>query len=557
MRLVSLALILCFTSVLAAAETWVREPFVVIEGQTVRALVPKRAASAIEPYVRRADQLYPLLAKDADYEIKGPLWLWIGRDSDQHNGFSTVVPFPIVQIELSKARPEQRIFAGGDDFERTLIHELTHHIANDRNRGFRRGLEYIFGRVLPNDPLSMLIAYLSLPPHIFQPRFWHEGTSVWSETTYAPKDTVWAGRGRDSLTHMIWRMDAADEAIPEVGDWKISYRKWPYGGQAYVYGTAYLRYLSGAYAIDIWQLLEHQSRKWPFVFTNGSTNLYGKSHEILLQEARAALLTEQQAQLERLRQQPLTELTRLTPEDAFAGAPVWNSDGSITLALNRSHHQARIYTVDASGALDKHWAPGHFDPALRSRDGYVVYNSYDYRIRASTMLTSPDGSRRELKTQGLQPDLVVEGNQITIATVALNDSLQQRLRIERFINGDSAGLLTTPPQQGDASWSPTWRPGSDDLLWVETDPSGSRLILGQGEQRREFLHLAGRIMHPVWDQAGTEIYFAADHTGVANGYRLSLSGNQVALKQITHVIGGVIAVVQSQDGSELALNNHD
>ena len=157
---------------------WVREAHVVIDGGSVRAIVPKRVADQIDPVVRRADQIYRQLAADAGYEITTPLWLWFGADTDLHNGFSTVIPFPLVQVELAPALPEQRIFGGGGDTERTLVHEFAHHIANDRNRGFRNVLESIFGRVLPNDLFSTLVVYLSWPPHVFQPAFWQEGFAV-------------------------------------------------------------------------------------------------------------------------------------------------------------------------------------------------------------------------------------------------------------------------------------------------------------------------------------------------------------------------------------------
>lgn len=557
-RVILLFLLLLGGATLALpAASWTREEFVVIEGETVRALVPRRVADAAQPLVRRADALYPQLAADAGYRIRRPLWLWFGRDTDLHNGFSSVVPYPIIQVELAYARPSQRIFAGGRDIERTLIHELTHHISNDRNHGIRRVLESVFGRILPSDPISLALAYLSLPAPVFQPAFWQEGTAVWAESTYLGEDTVWAGRGRDPLTHMIWRLDAAADAIPPVGDWRLSYRAWPYGGRAYVYGTAYLRHLVGQHRVDVWDAIAAQGRQWPFLFADGAEAIFGQPHTSLLRRARAALQEEQEALITRLRAQPLTELERLTPRDAGAGAPAWGGDGRVHLALDRQRHRPRIHRLDADGTLQTTALPGHFDPSLRAHRGHLITTAYDHRRRAGSLVVSPDGTQHRLATRGIQPDLRIDDDTWVVATTAQDDDLRQSLRIEAFRGERSLGLRPAPPVQGDAAWSPTWQPDSDALLWVETDADGSRLVLGDAGRRRVLLQVPGRILHPCWDRDGTMIYFAADHSGVGNAYRLDLRGAQPVLRQITHVLGGVIACVPSPDGRRLALIDHD
>ena len=129
------------------------------------------------------------MAQRAGYVITRPLRVLLSSNLDEHNGFSTVIPFPLVQVELAPARPRSGIFDGGDYLERTLTHEFAHHLSNDRNHGFRGVLESIFGRVLPSEPLSLLLFYLSTPAHITMPSFWHEGLAQWAETAYAPPGT--------------------------------------------------------------------------------------------------------------------------------------------------------------------------------------------------------------------------------------------------------------------------------------------------------------------------------------------------------------------------------
>ena len=53
-------------------------------------------------------------------------------------------------------------------------------------------------------------------------------------------------------------------------------------------------------------------------------------------------------------------------------------------------------------------------------------------------------------------------------------------------------------------------------------------------------------------------YYCADHTGVANAYRVSFAnGGAVTIIPLTNMIGGVLACVPSPDGKTLALVDHD
>jgi hypothetical protein len=216
----------------------------VIDTPHLHALVPADQVELLRPKIQRADAIYAHLAADAGYTISKPLTLWVSDDAETHNGFSTTVPVPLFEIELAPSLPRSGIFSGEDEFERTITHEFTHHISNDRVYGLQRVTGSIFGRVFPVDYLSLVVAYFTVPPHVTMPLFWHEGLAQWAETAYADPSSPWAGRGRDSLTHMMWRLDAAAGAIPEAGDWRATYVRWPYGNRVYLYGVAYTRWLA-------------------------------------------------------------------------------------------------------------------------------------------------------------------------------------------------------------------------------------------------------------------------------------------------------------------------
>ncbi len=569
----------------------------VIDTPHLHALVPAEAAEALKPRIARADVIYAAMARDAGY-LPRRLTLLVTDDVDSHNGFSTVTPLPIINVQLAPALQPSSLFTGHDEFERTLVHELAHHISNDRDpNGFRRTLSNIFGRILPNDPLSLAVAYLSTPAHQTMPSFWHEGCAQWAETEYAT-GPVWAGRGRDSLTHMVWRLDAAAGAIPPPGDWRLSYYEWPFGSRSYLYGVAYTRYLAGAVdRASIWQLVERQQHRWPFAFNGGPDPLLGKDHLTLISEARSALLGEQQRALATLKTQPITDAKRLTPVNATVAAPAWLPDGRLFAAYNSPYGDPEFVTVDAAGSKRSAgydaWMMG---PARSLGDGTLVFSdaalTTDPWNRSRVSIVTPHGYRVRLDHERLlQPDVRRTASPATRISVSppnyqcaaiqlQSDGTHDLVLCQAVITdrwwgfGDQTDLpLTRLPAQG-RPWSPAFRPMSDELVWVETDAAGSRLVMAAIEEaagndliggaaaaptlgaRVVLVSTTGRILQPTWSADGKHLYFCADHSGVANAYRLDPT-KPGELTAITNTIGGVLACVPSPDGKELAIVDHD
>lgn len=551
--------------------------FRVIDTPHLRAYVPARQAEALKPLVARAETIFVAMAAQSGYRPRGRLNLLLSDGTDLHNGFSTVIPLNLVEVDLAPAPPVSGIFDGVDHVERTLIHEFAHHISNDRNHGFRGGLETVFGRILPNDPLSLLAWYLSTPAHVTMPSFWHEGVAQWAETVYADPASPWAGRGRDPLTHLVWRLDAAHGGIPPVGDWRLSNPRWPFGNAAYLYGIAYTRYLDAAYGAqaNVWSLVDVQARQWAFSFTDGPDLLLGKDHRVLLAEARAALQAEQEIQLARIRAKPVTATTRLTPAEGVVGAPAWTRDGKLFFPWNGKYERPTYATVDAHGDVDgafrTAWAMG---PARSLPDGTLIYAEipgtvYSW-VRSRVVIVPPDRSALTLAGERLiQPDLQRRWSGATtrswrVAAVRLAGAGRQELVLGEATLRDGAvdTLDQEPwsvlPTQGRA-WSPAFRPWRDEVAWVETDASGSRLVLApfaNPERRTVLAEVRGRILHPAWNPDGTELFFCADHSGVPNAYVVA-ADQPGRLTAVTNTIGGIVACVPSPDGRELALVEHD
>ncbi len=562
--------------------------FTVIDSTHIHAMVPAGEAEALRPFVARADVIYVAMAKDAGYLIRKRLNILLTDDAETHNGYSTVTPFPLINIILAPATQDSTIFTGWGELERTFTHEVTHHMSNDRSYGFRHVLEEIFGRIVPDEPLSVLFAYLSTPAHQTMPTFWHEGCAQWAETVYAPQNQIWQGRGKDSLTHMVWRLAAASpEGMPQPPDWRITYQRWPYGTQTYVWGLAYLRYLDGAYRsrATIWQLINAQEHRWAFMFNGGPEDILGKSHEELIAEARAALMREQVMQLAKLRTQPVTATTRLTPVDARVAAPAWTKDGDLFAALAEESTGEPEYAVvhrkdgglwariqawrhHSFATIDYTGYAAHGLGAARSLpDGTLVFSAVpnfdDGYARTRVHIVTPAGDDLGLDARRvLQPDVAHDHDGWLVTAMHLLPAAHQEIVVISVdAKGDHEVMKTYPTR--DIPWSPEFRQVSAgpvrELSWVETDPQGSRLVLAPldaPDQRTVLATVAGRIIHPAWTADGSRVFFCADHTGVCNAWCVDAAKPGVLLP-VTNVIGGIIACVPSPDGKELALIDHD
>ena len=535
--------------------------YAVIDAVHLRAYVPATIATDLAPTVRLADDLYGLLIRRCGRPPDHRLVLVLDDRGDLHNGFNVQVPYPLVSLNLASPRPEDLVFTGPAYLERTLLHEFTHQLANDRNHGVRGVLEQIVGRVIPADPLSLLVFYLSTPAHQTMPAFWQEGLAQWVETVCSDPASPWSGRGRDPLVHMHYRLDALAGSVPEVGDWRLTHEVWPYGNQAYLYGLAYARHLAAA-GCDLWELVDHQARRWPFFFNGAPKPLLGASHARLISQARAALVAEQVRQIAALRSQPVTTARRLTPGDHQVGAPAWLPDGRLACALAGPRRTARIVLVDDAGNIERTGLPGHAAFGVRSLiDGSLLYHDLDRHGAVTARWRDAAGSDHPLGAHLLQSDAQVVGTGARLAAIRFHRIGRQDLVIAEGADPGHPGVWTTLAVEGQP-WSPAWRPGHRQLAWVEAVREGSRLVLAdpsRPEARRELVSVRGRILHPAWSADGRRLFYGADHTGVANAWCIEIGDDGVAAeaRPVTNTLGGVISCVPSPDGTSLAIVDHD
>ncbi|MGA1867233.1 MAG: hypothetical protein ACMUJM_01680 [bacterium] len=546
----------------------------VIEGKHITATVPSDAVEILRPQIAQLDEIFAFMCQEAGYTPKKKLVVIISDEHDILNGWATYLPRPVVELNLSPGSYGAFFFPIDRRLELIAIHEFTHILNMEPNYGMRGLLEDIFGRIIPNDALSLLLFYFSTPPQATMPTFWLEGMAQWAETKYSPPYSIWGGRGRDTYTHMIWRLDAAEGKIPEVDEWRSSYIHWPEGSMPYNYGLAYTRYLDSVYGdkASVWDLALNQAKNWPFFFREGSLPLLPKNHAVLIEEARSTLLEEQEDILRQLNAVPPTPVRRLTPIDHKFGPPAWTSDDRLFASAYRPYASRNRYVyIDKDGNLEASNLPAYEITAVRRSPGGSLVTSNliktpQARLRSRISIVRPSGTTINLGLRLAQPDLSehIFGDADGLMALHFTSGGGQELCVYRF-DGENLVHMYTLPSQG-IPWSPTFRPKGNrplqEIAWVETDEQSSQLVLAPLDDlshRKVLISLRGRIIHPCWNSDGSELFYCSDVTGVSNAYRLKVSqeGTPLAAMPVTHTIGGIHACVPSPDSKELAIIDHD
>ncbi len=411
----------------------------------------------IRKRIDRLDKIYAFMFKEAGYTPKRKLVLKLIDEVDYFNGSATVIPRPVVEIFLSHGSYANELIDSDRRIELIAIHEFTHILNMELSFGARYIFQKILGRVMPDDPFSMLMFYLTCPSQMTMPGFWLEGTAQWAETEYSPKDSIWSGRGRNSLVHMIWRLDAYADEIPKKKDWRSSYIHWPGGAMPYNYGLAYTRYLHSAYGkrASIWELAYNQARNWPWVFNRGTYFDLSKKHDVLIEEARKALKKEQIENINILKQSPLTSLKRTTPVDFEFGAPAWTKDGRLFASCYQPYAKTQKYVfIDKDGKIKNSDISSYeITGTRRSPKGTLVTSNLirtiKDRYRSQVIVIRSSGKIIKSGLRMIHPDLAenVFTGYDGIAAVRFTGGGEHELRLYKIVD-DHLELIKTVPAEG-------------------------------------------------------------------------------------------------------------
>jgi len=444
-----------------------------------------------------------------------------------------------------------------EDWMRMLaFHEYTHLVSMDNTSGaVWEGLRYAIGDILlPNAawPLWML-----------------EGLAIYAETRFSR-----SGRGRSPYYEMILRaqveenkLDTSSAATLDMLD--PANPNYPAGSTPYFYGYQLLNRAAGEYGKNaitktgtadghdqlgsgddvLGVMTDRSGARVPFFINGNIENITGKDWYAFWDEWVAETRSRAARDLERIKSQPLTPLSRITAKDYESLGPAVSPDGKwlaytasskdrrtgLVLKNLKTGEQKRICDKTMSGQLA-------FTPdsrklvfsTLRQASQYYTFSVLGMIDVESGALDWIDGSERTK-----DPDVSGDGRHI-----AFSFSEKSSAGIAIAPLGNSSGPALGPIRKifeasgGDRASAPRFSPdgkrlvfslhrngsNSEDLMEVPVEGGAARALVRDGAYNR----------FPAFGREG-QLFFVSDASSVDNVYRLDASGP----RQVTNVTTGI------------------
>lgn len=249
-----------------------------------------------------------------NYELTEPVSVIMSDFGDFANGGASAVPNNIILMGIAPFHYAYETNPANERINVLMNHELVHIIAQDKPNSSDRFFRSIFaGKVYPDkdNPVSMLYSYLTAP-RIFAPRWYHEGIAEHMATWMSGG----IGRVMGAYDEMMFRTMVRDSAYiyDAVGlESEGTTADFQVGANSYMYGTRFMSYLSLQYGPET--LLDWVSR------SNGSKAFYASQFKNVYDNSLDDEWSDwiewernwQQNNLERIRQNPVTEREVLSP----------------------------------------------------------------------------------------------------------------------------------------------------------------------------------------------------------------------------------------------------
>ena len=516
------------------------EHFVITFPRHLEGEVVERAAAS-------AERAWTLLSERF---VEGPeerVQLLLTDHADVANGFATPVPFNRITIFVSPPMDGTNISHFDDWLELVITHELVHTFHIDLTGTIGGVLRTVFGRVPGSWPVF---------PSAATPTWFVEGLA-----TYYESRLTGAGRVKGTWHDMVLRTAALEGALGSVDRVSGSSPVWPHGSRPYIYGSAFLQYVSERYGEDvIGDFAEAAAGQWiPFRMNAAAHDAFRSTVAEAWDAWQAEVTGEAEARVSELREwAPLTVSESIEDGGRLAQQPLISPDGA-TLALARSdgveRTQIRLSRPDGTeprdltrlnGVATLSWTP----------DGDLVYPQLDftdrYHIESDLYRATPEGRVTRL-THGARltyADVAPDGRRI--AAIREGGGTTELV----ILDLDSGEIEPVFPGAPDVHWAyPRWSPDGEWIAAVRWQPPAYMdIVLVEPSSGVVVEVTRDRALdtNPTWSPDGRMVMWSSDRSGIPNLYaapvptevasrgrtRRREGGALPSLRQVTNLTGG-------------------
>lgn len=474
-----------------------------------------------------------------DYRSKEKVTILLEDFADYGHAGADSVPRNHVSVGLAPFSTTFETMPANERMNWLMKHELVHVVICDKGAGSDLLFRKLFlGKVSPRaeDPTSILWTFLTNPRR-YSPRWYHEGIAVFMETWTSGG----LGRTLGGYDEMVFRtLVREDRTIYDpVGlESEGTAIDFQVGVNSYLYGTRFMSWLAGEYGPD--KLLEWVNRKegTSRYFASQFRKVYGRSLSEGWQQWIEAERRWQRANLERIRQYPVTAGTPLTRVALGSlSRPCADADGQTVYAGVRTlGHPAHLAAI--------HLDTGEVEP-LRDLKGAALFYVCSLALdpaKRTLFYTTDNNQWRDLNAL----DLASGRSRLLIrdfrgGNLAFNPA-DGALWAMRHENGVSVVARLEPPYQ---LWTDLAAlPYGTDLFDIDVSPDG-RLLTGALSDSAGRMKLVacetaalrkGKIEHKVlhdfefsspanfvFSPDGKYLYGSSYYTGVSNLFRHELA----------------------------------
>lgn len=336
--------------------------------------------------------------------------------SDYGNAGAGASPYNGVSVYIAPASRTLETMPSSERIFMIMNHELVHvanmDVSNSHDRRWRR----FFGgkpRQTDKHPESILYNYLTVP-RLSAPRWYLEGAAVFMETWMSGG----TGRAQGAFDEMVFRSMVRDDAYFYSNLGIVSEgvaADFQAGVNAYLYGTRFISYLAHEYSPeDVVEWLKRGEGSERY-YSKQFERVFGKTLEDAWNDWIGFEHEFQQANLERIRQYPLTETSPLTGNTlgsisksyvdeqrnemigAFRYPGVVAHVGRLSLDTGEVEH-----VTDIKGPMTYRVTSSAFDPDTRTF--FYTADNLEYRDLMSVDIDS--GKKRMLFRDARIGDLV-------------------------------------------------------------------------------------------------------------------------------------------------------
>lgn len=491
-----------------------------------------------------AERAYRVLTPVLDHRPAGKTHIVLIDDNDGANGFANVLPRNAVTLYAS-APISLSVLADHDDWLYLLFaHEYTHILHLDSIGGLARWYNALFGK--------------TWAPNQVMPRWIIEGLATYEESKRSS-----AGRTRASLFDAYLRVPVLAGDEQRLDEFTNSPLKFPRGNAAYLYGSAFLKYVFDRFGDDAARRMSWASGSAvvPFGTNRQLQAAIGHGFDELFPAWHRHLRDRASLQREAIERRGPQVGRRLTVVGEFARNPRYTADGAeLWFTENDGLHRDAVRAIPAGGdrraardvaVIDR---MGGFDI---DSDGQLVVEQtqfyqdvyafqdlvrYDPASRRTTLLTRRERAR--------DPALSPDGEQVAYSK---NGASQSELWVMASRAPDRRRRVWRGAGRYDQVFMPAWSPDGQRLAFVAWRAGGARDVLvvdvGSGAVT-PITDDRALEDNPRWSPDGRYLYFTSDRTGVANVYARELATG--ADWQVTSTTGHVSELAVSPDGHRLA-----